>query len=181
MKAQIPSSSGYSVLGRLTVRLWELDIQALNTLPKEVTTQAHSPTRHVGFIKGFKRRFWQSSTDHRGVPGDLLSSVSGAPGRVVTLVESPKKQVGGVAYGIRQSDVPAVMDYLDYREKYNCEFLSCRGGYSRLEAAVHDASGHLLVTALLYGFSPRNTFVLLLLTVFSWYRGQPRVLRQGTS
>ncbi|XP_026293362.1 putative glutathione-specific gamma-glutamylcyclotransferase 2 [Frankliniella occidentalis] len=64
-----------------------------------------------GYITGYVRRFYQSSEDHRGVPGK--------PGLVVTLLPSSnsKDRVWGVAYEIAQEDEEIVTVQLDHREK----------------------------------------------------------------
>lgn len=64
----------------------------------------------VGYIKGYVRRFYQKSTDHRGVPS--------RPGRVVTLLASNNEEdeVWGCAYEIASENIESVTQHLDYRE-----------------------------------------------------------------
>ena len=77
--------------------------------------------RRAGWVAGWRRRFWQGSTDHRGTPG--------APGRVVTLVRGAgDTRCWGMAYRLDPSGADEVLTKLDYRE---------RGGYERVEIALH--------------------------------------------
>lgn len=89
--------------------------------------------RRAGFVRGWARRFWQASTDHRGVPED--------PGRVVTLTAAPGTRCFGMAYRVAPADAPAVLAGLDHREK---------GGYRRVTIDVHVERGEVLPGALMY-------------------------------
>lgn len=89
-------------------------------------------------IRGWERRFWQGSHDHRGTPQ--------APGRVVTLIESKAAHCAGMAYRIAAQEAPLVLEHLDYREK---------NGYERVNANATLLDGRTL-EALVYIATPDN-------------------------
>ena len=105
--------------------------------------------RRPAWIEGYARRFWQGSTDHRGLPE--------RPGRVVTLVETANSdltseaQCWGTAYRVPRSDPDGVLAGLDHRE---------RGGYERVQLDVHlgrpGEAAARVVEGLVYVAGPEN-------------------------
>ena len=93
-------------------------------------------------ISGFRRWFWQGSTDHRGVPG--------APGRVVTVLPEAGAVCFGRAFRVESSVEAEVLAQLDQREK---------GGYARFEVEatlVREGESANRVSALMYAATPGN-------------------------
>ncbi|XP_062858434.1 glutathione-specific gamma-glutamylcyclotransferase 1 [Trichomycterus rosablanca] len=68
----------------------------------------------VGFIRGYKRRFWHGDNFHRG--NDEM------PGRVVTLIEEDDASTWGIAFEVTGSQIEDALRYLNVRE-------AVRGGY----------------------------------------------------
>ncbi|KAI3641267.1 hypothetical protein MIR68_000739 [Amoeboaphelidium protococcarum] len=120
-----------------------------------------------GYIRGYVRRFWQASNDHRGTVEN--------PGRVVTLIEHKEfiqsqdefikvgdnqsinngdvdVRVYGVAYKISDRDRDDVLKRLDHREKH---------GYvtERVQFHVHDSDECLQEVLVYIGTSQNEAFV----------------------
>lgn len=108
-----------------------------------------------GYIKGYLRRFYQNSIDHRGTIDKVtkhfihdsmnvlvpIHFVLLQPGRVVTLIPSTdtESKVFGMAYKIPDNKIDEVLKHLDFREK---------NGYERHYVQFfpfdeHDDSGQL--------------------------------------
>ena len=91
--------------------------------------------REAASVRGWQRRFWQGSHDHRGTPE--------RPGRVVTLLPAPGRVCKGVAYLVEGS----VFAHLDHREK---------NGYRRHRVDLHLHGPGEHVSGLLYVASEDN-------------------------
>ena len=78
--------------------------------------------RRPALVRGWRRRFWQGSTDHRGVPE--------APGRVVTVLPDARGECWGMAYQVSPEASGEVLAGLEVREQ---------GGYDCCEVELHFA------------------------------------------
>jgi len=97
--------------------------------------------RARGYVQGWSRRFWQGSTDHRGLPG--------APGRVLTLTPDEGTACWGVAYRLEPSTQESTLRHLDVREQ---------GGYERHDVEFQCVEGTRRGSwpALVYVAAPDN-------------------------
>ncbi|XP_056151056.1 glutathione-specific gamma-glutamylcyclotransferase 1 [Lampris incognitus] len=100
----------------------------------------------VGYIRGYKRRFWHGDNFHRG--NDEL------PGRVVTLIEADDATTWGVAFEVTGSQIEESLKYLNVRE-------GVRGGYkTKAVDFFPEGKNQVPVQALLYIATPDNPLYL---------------------
>jgi len=90
-------------------------------------------------VRGYERRFWQASHDHRGT--------AELPGRVVTMVAVPDGRCEGIAYRLCSRDREAILRALDEREQ---------DGYERAWVDALVDNHEVSVCALTWMASPGN-------------------------
>jgi cation transport regulator ChaC len=89
--------------------------------------------RRAARLRGWDRRFWQGSHDHRGVPE--------RPGRVVTLVQDETASCSGMAYLVDATVAEDTFSKLDHREK---------NGYQRHRATLEFTDAQSDVQGVVY-------------------------------
>ncbi|XP_026196422.1 glutathione-specific gamma-glutamylcyclotransferase 1 [Anabas testudineus] len=100
----------------------------------------------VGYIKGYKRRFWHGDNFHRG-SDELL-------GRVVTLIEDDDESTWGVAFEVTGSQVEESLKYLNVRETV------CGGYVTKLVDFFPEGEHQPPVQALVYIATSDNPLYL---------------------
>jgi glutathione-specific gamma-glutamylcyclotransferase len=120
-----------------TTDVWLFGYGSLMWRP-DVAFGERAPAR----LHGYRRRFWQRSTDHRGT--------TERPGRVVTLVPSEAASTLGIAY--RLIDPQPTLDRIDVREQQ---------GYTRCALPITLANDRAsVVRAVVYVADPSNPYFL---------------------
>lgn len=100
----------------------------------------------VGYIQGYKRRFWHGDNFHRG--NDEL------PGRVVTLIEDDDETTWGVAFEVTGSQVEESLKYLNVRE------MVCGGYMTKMVDFFPEGDDQPAVQALVYIATSDNPLYL---------------------
>ncbi|XP_056261231.1 glutathione-specific gamma-glutamylcyclotransferase 1 [Seriola aureovittata] len=100
----------------------------------------------VGYIQGYKRRFWHGDNFHRG--NDEL------PGRVVTLIEDDDASTWGVAFEVTGTQVEESLKYLDVRETV------CGGYITKMVEFFPQGENQSPVQALVYIATSDNPLYL---------------------
>ncbi|XP_023135258.1 glutathione-specific gamma-glutamylcyclotransferase 1 [Amphiprion ocellaris] len=100
----------------------------------------------VGYIQGYKRRFWHGDNFHRG--NDEL------PGRVVTLIEDDDESTWGVAFEVSGSQMEESLKYLNVRETV------CGGYITKMVDFFPEGEDQSPVQALVYIATSDNPLYL---------------------